>query len=155
MESKQQLLEILSRLEQGKYKYLSELFRYVPNDVVKSISYKEIDKNQYLIQAENPCDMVYIILSGNVIGVGYPKTGQAYCFMDFTQTHIVGDFEVFANVSQYTSSVKTVDVCKVLVIPATYYLEWIKHDENAMYLRLQNIMSIVVLEKKMNVNGYL
>ena len=44
MESKQQLLEIISKSENDRCMYLSELFKYIPDETARTISYKTIQK---------------------------------------------------------------------------------------------------------------
>lgn len=148
MISKQQLLEILSQSEPGRFEYLNALFRYVPDAIVKSMSYKKIQKDQYIINAGAPCNTVYIILSGHVTGLHYQKQGRVYYFMDFTQMYIVGDFEVFGDIPEYLVSICATEECKILMLPSSYYLQWVQHDENALFLRIKNIMSTLVFEKK-------
>lgn len=148
MESKQQLLELVSRYKKEKSSYLRDLLKFVPEAVVKAASYKKVEKNQFILCAGMPCDMVYIILSGRIVGVDLQKTGQAYCFMDFIHMDIVGDLEVFAGMPEYTVSIKTVEECELLAIPSSCYLRWIQHDENASFLRLKNITATLTSEKK-------
>ncbi len=148
MESKQQLLEIISKSESDRCMYLSELFKYIPDETARTISYKKIQKNHYIIHSEAPCDTVYIILSGNVTGMDYHKQGRAYYFMDFAHMYIVGDFEVFGDIPEYTVSICATEECQMLSIPSRSYLQWVQHDENALFLRIKNIMSMLVFEKK-------
>lgn len=148
MESKQQLLEIVGKFERDRYEYLNELFKYVPDIIVKAISYKEIQKEQYILYAGAPCDTVYIILSGSVVGLDHQKKGHVYYFMDLTQMYIVGDFEVFGDIPEYSVSICATEDCKLLTVPSAYYLQWIQHDENALFLRIKNIMATLTLEKK-------
>ncbi|MCI9078605.1 MAG: Crp/Fnr family transcriptional regulator [Lachnospiraceae bacterium] len=148
MDSKQQLLEKIKQSEPARCEYLTALFRYVPDAVVKMMSYKKIQKNQYIIHAGKACDTVYIILSGNIAGLHYQKQGRAYYFMDFNQMYIVGDFEVFGGIPEYYVSICATEECNILTLPSSCYLQWIQHDENALFLRIKNIMATLVFEKK-------
>lgn len=148
MESKQQLLEVIKESELDRYEYLKALFKYVPDAVVKAISYKKYKKDQYIIHAGTTCDMVYLILSGNIVGLDYQRQGKVYYFMDFAQMYIIGDFEVFGDISEYCISICTTQECKVLMLSAKYYLQWVQHDENALFLRIKNIMTTLTFEKK-------
>ncbi len=148
MKSKQQLLDVISQSGTGRREYLNALFKYVPDAIVKIILYKEIQKDQYIIHAGAACNFVYIILSGHVAGLHYQKQGRAYYFMDFTQMYIVGDFEVFGGIPEYSVSIYATENCRILVLPSSYYLQWVQHDENALFLRIKNIMSMLVFEKQ-------
>lgn len=148
MDSKQQLLEKIQQSEPARCEYLTALFRYVPDAVVKMMSYKIIKKDQYIIRAGDKCGTVYIILSGNIAGLHYQKQGRAYYFMDFNQMYIVGDFEVFGDIPEYYVSICATEECKILMLPSVCYLQWVQHDENALFLRIKNIMATLVFEKK-------
>lgn len=150
MESKKQVLDIIAKVGNGRQAYLNELFKYMPEAIAKEMTYLELKKNKNLILAGDPRDTVYIILYGEVAGVDYQKTGRVYSFMDFTRMYIVGDFEVFTNALEYGVSIRTTKDCKLLKISANSYLRWIRHDENALFLRLQNILATLPFERKMD-----
>lgn len=63
MQSKRELLDVISKVERDRYEYLMELFKDVPDVVVESIAYKETRTDQYILHAGMPCDQVYVILS--------------------------------------------------------------------------------------------
>lgn len=150
MESKKQLLEIIEREGGDRFQYLNELFRDMPEEVAKEIMYKEVKKNENLLIAGNPTETVYIILKGHVVGLDHQKLGRVYSFMDFTKMYIVGDFEVFAEYSEYGVSICTTEDCKLLKISSNSYLRWIRHDENALFLRLNNILTTLTFERRMD-----
>ncbi len=59
----------------------------------------------------------------------YHKQGRAYYFMDFAHMYIVGDFEVFGGIPEYTVSICATEECQILSIPSRSYLQWVQHDE--------------------------
>ncbi len=148
MESKQQLLETIGEAEPEHRAYLKCLFQYVPDAIVKAMSYKTFQKEEYLIRAGCDSTTVYLILSGNVAGLDYQKQGKAYYFMDFAKMYIVGDFEVFGDIPQYCVSIYAAEECRVLTLAGASYLAWVRHDENALFLRMKNIMSMLTFETK-------
>ncbi len=148
MNSKQELADIISRAERGRYEYLRALFRYVPDAVIKQMSYRQYQRDEYVIHAKTLCDTIYIIVFGNVAGMDYQKQGHVYCFMDFAHMPVVGDFEVFGDIPEYTVSICATQDSGMLLLPAGLYLQWIQHDENALFLRIRNIISMLTLEKK-------
>lgn len=150
MKSKQHLLETIARAEPDRRKYLTELFKYLPEAIAVEISYAEVRKNEYLLLAGDTSNTVYIILTGHVIGLDHQKMGRMYSFMDFTKMYIVGDFEIFADCSEYGVSIRTTEDCKLLKISAGSYLRWIQHDENALFLRLKNILATLTFERKID-----
>ncbi len=147
MESKQQLLEILDKTENDRREYLNSLFEYVPDTVVTELAYEEVEKGRYIIRAGDPGDMVYIILSGQIAGVDHQRMGHAYYFMDFTKMYIVGDFEIFGDFLEYCVSICAAKECRLLKISSKSYIQWVRHDENALFLRMKNIISTLTSER--------
>lgn len=150
MESKKQLLEIVEKEGGDRFQYLNDLFKYMPEATAREIMYKEVKKGENLLIAGNPVETVYIILKGRVTGIDHQKLGRVYSFMDFTKMYIVGDFEVFADYSEYCVSISTTEDCKLLKISSNSYLRWIRYDENALFLRLNNVLSTLTFERKMD-----
>lgn len=147
MESKKQFLEEISKLEDNKRDYLNRLFKYLPDALIRAASYKKIKKDQFIIHAGEPCETVYVVLWGEIVGLEYQKMGKVYYFMDFAQMYIIGDFEVFAGNPTYGVSICAATDCELLTIPVNLYWSWIRHDENALLLRMQNVMTILTSEK--------
>lgn len=150
MESKEQLLDLISKVAKDRALYLTCLFQYIPEVIVRDMTYVEIKKNENLVVSGDPCDKVFILLKGSVTGFAYQKTGRMYSFMDFSRMHIVGDFELFSDSSEYRVTVCAVQDCKLLRISAENYLRWIRHDENALALRLDDILKTLTLERKID-----
>ena len=150
MESKEKVLELVSKTESERCRYLSDLFKYMPEAISKELIYMEVKKGDYLLTAGSPCDTVYILLKGQVVGIDHQKLGRIYSFMDFTKMYVIGDFEIFADCKEYSVSICAQEDCKVFKIQAKRYLRWIKNDGNAMFLRMNNILKSMVMEKKID-----
>lgn len=150
MESKKRLLEIIKKEGHDRFEYLNDLFQCMPEATAKEMVYTEVKKNEFLVSAGDRCETIFIILDGHVIGLDYQKMGQVYSFMDFTQMYIVGDFEVFSHQPEYCVSIRAAQKCKLLKISANSYLRWIRHDEHALFLRLNNILTTLTFERKMD-----
>lgn len=147
MQSKQQLLELIEKTEPDRSGYLKELFDYMPDRIVEELIYEEVKSGRYILRAGMPGDMVYIILSGKITGVDHQRMGRVYYFMDFTKMYIIGDFEIFADIPEYCVSICAAKNCKLLKIPAGSYMNWIRHEENALFLRMKNIMATLTSER--------
>ena len=126
---------------------MERVFQYVLEAVIRAAVHKNVKKDEFIIRAGEPCDTVYIILKGDVAGVDYQKLGKVYYFMDFAKMYIVGDFEIFSEDTNYNVSICASKDSELLAIPASIYWKWIKHDENALLLRIKNIMTILTSEK--------
>ena len=143
----EQFLEEINKVKGSKRDYLNKLFQYVSEAVIRAAVHKNVKKDEFIIRAGEPCDTVYIILKGDVAGVDYQKLGKVYYFMDFAKMYIVGDFEIFSEDTNYNVSICASKDSELLAIPASIYWKWIKHDENALLLRIKNIMTILTSEK--------
>ena len=141
MNSKKELFDLLKKTESGKKEYLTDLFRNLPEETAKQMIVTEVKKGDYILQAGMPCDTVYFILNGRVIGEAHQKMGQMYSFMDFSKKDIIGDFEVFTDCSEFCASVRAEQNCKLLKLSKKSYLNWIRHDEHALFLRLRKILN--------------
>lgn len=150
MKSKEQLMDFISKEGKDRYKYFSLLFKYMPEEIAKELICVDVKKNETLFLAGDPCETVFIVVSGDVIGEAYHKMGKSYSFMDFSKMYIVGDFEVFADCLEYNLSIRVAQDCKLLKISANSYLRWIKHDENALFLRLKDIVTTLTFEGEMD-----
>lgn len=147
MQSKQQLLEFLEKTEHDRSEYLRGLFEFIPDEVVAELTYEEVLEEQYIIRAGEPSDTVYIILQGQIAGVDHQKVGRAYYFMDFTKMYVVGDFEVFGDFPEYCVSIYAVKACSLLRLSAKSYMQWLRHDGNALFLRMKNVMTTLTSER--------
>lgn len=148
MKSKAQLFEKITKTNKERYEYLCNLFRCMPEEVAKEFQYIEFKKGERIILAGEPCKTVYILLDGEIKGKDYDMSGSVYSFLDFSKMCILGDFELYTEAKEYGISVFTGKNCKAVKISAERYLGWIRHDENALYNRLKNILTILTLERK-------
>lgn len=147
MRSKQQLMEIIGKTEHDRRRYLMQLFEYVPDVIAEELNYEEVPKGEYILRAGMPGDTVYIILSGQITGVDHQRMGRVYYFMDFTRMYIIGDFEIFAEIPEYCISICAAKDCRLLKISSKSYMSWVRHDENALFLRMKNIMATLTSER--------
>lgn len=150
MESKKQLLETVAKYGGHSREYLEALFKEIPETAVKEITYCEFKKNEDILFAGDPTDTVFFLLKGHVIGLEHQKVGRVYSFMDFTKMNILGDFEAFNGNDKYGVTVRATENCKLLKISKKSYLNWVRHDENALFLRLKNILSTLDHERRLD-----
>lgn len=150
MKSKEQLMEVIAKAKPERYAYLKEFFKCIPEKAVQEIFYAEVRKEERILSAKEPCDSVYIVLEGDVKGVDYYKTGNVYSFLDFSEMFIIGDFELFSSEPVYRNSIYANQDCRLLKIASRHYLNWIQHDENALFLRLKNIVTMLPNERELD-----
>lgn len=150
MRTKEQLLNLIPKKYQERYLYLTDFFKYLPEAMVDEFHYYEVKKNEVIVPYGKSAETVYIMLDGEIKGMDYTKSGSMYTFLDFSKMHILGDFELFSNIPDYMISIRAVSDCKVLKIHGARYMQWIKNDENALYMRLTNVLKILTIERKVD-----
>lgn len=128
-------MEVFNELPLKKREYMNLLFQNCTEEVLYYMTLIEVDADTTLIKAGDKCSNIYIILSGKVTGIDWPINERAYSFKDFGPGDFFGEIECFADLANYRISVVTVTRCKVLVIPAPFYMEWIRNDVEALYSR--------------------
>lgn len=148
MESREYLFELIKKKGCDRQTYLMDLFKYVPEGTVKEMELKIVHKNEAVISAGDPSDYIYFMIHGQVVGLDYHQTGYVYSFMDFTKMNILGDFEAFGDVSNYDITLWAVEDCVLIRLSKNSYLNWVRHDENALFLRIRDIVSTLSLERK-------
>lgn len=141
MKSKDQLLQIIGQLPEHDHKYLCRLFENCPDEVISTIKHTRMVRDEVLIHSAAPSRYVYIIIKGKAIGLDLPLVGSVYLFMEFPQMSVVGDFEIFGGISEYRATIRAATDGEVLIIPSAVYLEWMKKDVNALFMRTQNLMN--------------
>lgn len=150
MKAKEQLLKQISKKDQERHQYLSELFKFLPDIMIDEFLYCEVKKGGNIILGGEPAKYVYIVLDGDVKGMDYYQTGSVYSFIDLTKMYIIGDFELFSDIPEYMISIYADRDCKLLKIPANRYMKWIKHDENALYMRLSKVLKVLTMERMLD-----
>lgn len=128
-------MEVFNELPPMKREYMNLLFQNCTEEVLYYMTLMEIEADTTLIKAGDKCSNIYIVLSGKVTGIDWPINERAYSFKDFGPGDFFGEIECFADLSNYRISVVTVTKCKVLVIPAPFYMDWLRRDVEALFSR--------------------
>lgn len=139
-------MEIFQELPTEKRLYMDYLFQNCTEEVQFYMALAEVEADRTLIEAGEPCTSIYMILSGKVTGIEWPMEGKAYSFKDFGPGDFFGEIECFADLASYRISVVTVTPCRVLIIPAVYYMEWLQKDVTALYLRTKENMHRLITQ---------
>lgn len=137
-------MDVFRELPLKKQTYMEMLFQNCTEEVKYYMRVMEVEEDETLIEAGERCSSLYIILSGKVTGIEWPMKERPYFFKDYGPGDFFGEIEYFADLSNYRISVVTVTRCRVLVIPMVYYIEWLRTDADALYLRMKANVSRLV-----------
>ena len=150
MEAIKKLLDKYKTMPMERREFFLKFFRNIPAAVSKQVILMEVKKGQHILEAGAPCDAVYFLLKGKVSGEVYTSRGKASSFMDFSQMWILGDFELFNDYAEYCVAIVAEQNCALLKLAKDTYKSWIRNDANALYLRIQNILSVLTFERRID-----
>lgn len=139
-------MEVFKLLPPGKREYMERLFRNCTEEVRYYMNLIDIEADRTFIKAGTDCTHIFMILSGKVTGVEWPVDARAYPFKDFGPGDFFGEIECFAGLSQYRISIVSSTRCRVLSIPVSCYMEWMRMDVDALFLRTQENMARLITQ---------
>lgn len=139
-------MDVFQALPPQKRRYMDLLFQNCTEEVKYYMTLVEIEAERTFIKAGSDCTHIFIILSGKVTGVEWPMHEKPYSFKDFGPGDFFGEIECFAGLPQYRISIVASTPCRVLSIPAPVYMEWMRSDVDALFLRTQENMRRLITQ---------
>ncbi|MBS6642501.1 MAG: Crp/Fnr family transcriptional regulator [Clostridiaceae bacterium] len=135
-------------LNEEQLDFLHRFFRNCPDSFAANLIYKKFRKNQVLINAGDSCSHVYILLEGRLQAIEEYVTDDPYSFMEIPAIDIVGDYELFQQVSHRVITLTTLEASSFLLIPSNAYFSWIQNDANALFIRTQKLISQITVQNQ-------
>ena len=139
-------MDIFKELPPQKRSYMEFLFRNCTEEVKYYMTLIDIEADRTFIKAGTECTHIFVILSGEVTGVEWPMHERPYSFKDFGPGDFFGEIECFAGLPQYRISIVASTKCRVLSIPADAYMDWMRMDVDALFLRTQENMRRLITQ---------
>lgn len=139
-------MDIFKELPPQKRSYMEFLFRNCTEEVKYYMTLIDIEADRTFIKAGTECTHIFVILSGKVTGVEWPMHERPYSFKDFGPGDFFGEIECFAGLPQYRISIVASTKCRVLSIPSDAYMEWMRMDVDALFLRTQENMRRLITQ---------
>lgn len=139
-------MDIFKELPPQKRSYMEFLFRNCTEEVKYYMTLIDIEADRTFIKAGTECTHIFVILSGKVTGVEWPMHERPYSFKDFGPGDFFGEIECFAGLPQYRISIVASTKCRVLSIPADAYMDWMRMDVDALFLRTQENMRRLITQ---------
>lgn len=134
------LQTLLQLSEEKHHAFLKQLFAHCPQQVYASMELMRWKKHETLISTHASSNAVYVLLQGHLQAIEERVVDIPYSFADVRPIDIVGDFELFTGVEGHYVSLETLEPSIGFRIPSPIYLEWIKSDANALFIRTQMLM---------------
>ncbi len=132
---------LIKLLTQQSYEFIQKFFKYCPLLLQDNIMYKCYQKNHILIETNDACAFVYILIKGRLQAIEEKFPEFNYSFTELNAIEIIGDFELFTEDIQRIVTLSTLEKSHFLVIPAIDYIEWLKKDVNALFIRTQMLIT--------------
>lgn len=133
-------------LTQAQAAFLQSFFLECPKAFGSCLMLKAYPKNHTLINTNDSCAHVYILLSGRLQAIEERVACEPYRFTEISAIEIVGDYELFTKLPGRMITLTTLEESLFLIIPAADYLTWIKNDANALFIRTQMLIRQLINE---------
>ena len=140
MGARQEFMDRLEHMPKESREYLKKMFLNCPDKVMEAMQFQEAPKGRHLVNAGDICESVYLLLRGRAKGSDLFMRGNTYSFREYTGLAFLGDYEVLGDLEEYRITIVTLTDCEIISIPSTVYLEWMKKDINALFMRTQMLM---------------
>ncbi len=139
-------LEVMNSMEQIKLlpsneqEYMNRLFAECPEEIKNCMNVQRVEKGRSFVIAGEPCKSIFIILKGRAMGIDVQLPEKIYEFKEFGPGRFLGEFECLSSIPEYGISIRALTDCVLYRIPSRAYLEWMKRDGHALFLRTQKIL---------------
>jgi CRP/FNR family transcriptional regulator, cyclic AMP receptor protein len=147
------IIAAIDTAPQPQREYLQQLFKHIPIPN-RSCRIVKMKANTKFISANEPCTAIWILIEGQVRATEEQISGDVYVFTEFQAPELFGEMEGLSGITYYKVTLVTSTDCTFITMSMDNYLNWIRHDAEALFLRVQAIMSHVLVESK-NDRAYL
>lgn len=138
MNSTQELFDYYKKHPQ--LSFIKDFFRNCPETIIQYLRLLSYPANYKIIESATKCENVYFLMSGHLNTIE-ERVGQIpYRFCELSPVEIVGDYECFTQARYSYVTVLTSEPCELLVLPGKLYLNWMKKDAHALFIRTQLLM---------------
>ncbi len=133
-------MEKIKLLPKDEQEYMYRLFANCPEEIKNSLSIRNVERGRSFVLSGEPCNNIFIILKGKAVGIDMQLPEKIYKFKEFGPGRFLGEFECLSAISEYSITIRAITPCILYMIPSQLYLEWMKNDGNALFLRTQKLL---------------
>ena len=133
-------------LQDEDYIFISTIFKNCPPSTQAKMEIIHYDKHQAIMETGDTNTYVYFLLKGKVAIVDEKVPSIPFTFGEYKAIDVLGDYELFSNVSGRFVSLRAIVPCICIRIHSGDYMNWIKSDVNALFIRVNMIMSVLSRE---------
>ena len=144
--TKKELMERLDKVGCGEQ--AKAFFANCPALILNYLTQQTINAQQKIIEVDRPNTNVYFLLKGRMQAVEETVSDMPYSFAEIEPFDIVGDYELFTETADSYVTVVASQKSVCFVLPATYYMQWIKSDNTALFLRTKQLLLRLAIQTK-------
>ena len=133
-------MDFLNELPTDKRMYFRKLFQNCPEEVLSQAYRRDLSAGEPLVEIEEPCRTIYLILAGYIQAIDWCVTEKPYHIRELGPGETIGEVECFAGLNRFRISAIAKDEVRLAAIPARAYMDWIRTDSKALYMRTQTLM---------------
>lgn len=131
--------DIVLALPEPQRRYLVDLFRNLPASIEGRMIVLKAGAGDTLVRMQDKASTVYFLLEGRVRAQDEQYSGSVYAFAEFAAPSLFGEFEAFADCGFYRGTLICVTPCAFLTLPIQTFLEWMRKDHEALFMRTEQI----------------
>lgn len=124
-------------------------FRSAPEWVLDFCSFETIPKNTFFIREGEKVHTIYFVVDGIFQAIDYRVLGVAYVYAKFSKVYSMGGLEIFMDFKTYGTSLKTVDLCKVIKISKEAFEKWMQEDIQGLRYETKMMGEYLLTQGKM------
>lgn len=138
----------LQTLSSNEQTFVKQFLGNAPQTLLSAAIIQNHPKNHKLIRANDACSYVYILLKGKLQAIEERLSYEPYHFMEISAINIVGDYELFIHDISRMVTLITMEPSRFILLPAKDYIEWIRGDAAALFLRMQMLIKLTVQQSQ-------
>lgn len=107
---------------------LKQLLFSIPKDIRRRSHLKTVKSGETIVKKGDEVKSVYILIEGDVKVTNEFPNGQRYTFAQILSISFIGELEILAGEKEFATNVEAVTSCRMLVLTAEDFTQWIKSD---------------------------
>lgn len=145
----------LTNLNTEQKHFFMSFFGNAPQHLIDQIIFKTYPQHHRLIDTGEISAFVYILLAGRLQALEERGSSGNDTFTEISSIEIVGDFELFTSRPKRLITLITLEQSDFLIIPAADYLDWIKSDTAALFIRTQMLIRQLTAQNRFERQNFL
>lgn len=127
----------------GHGAFFESFVRYMPAGLIPYLHIKKYESYENLIYSNERSKVIFFLMKGTLYALEERIRSQSLIFTELHPVEIIGDFELFADMSDSYASVIAAGPCECLTIPSNIYYKWISGNSSALFYRIKKLIMLL------------